>query len=167
MDQSQRELRDPVCKASSSIPSVDFKHFGGPVVTISNIRPAKHGYNVYFKTKNVVRKTEEKYDGSQIDIADFLAADQSGSAQCRIVGEAAQGIREGEVYSLRNGRADVVKSRIRLSIDRFGKIFKEVSLFTPLLCLNCLKCLRIYSLLMLMLNECLCSYVYTLILMFL
>jgi hypothetical protein len=55
-------------------------------------------------------------------IANALVGDETGCVESRITGDNCKFMKEGAVLAFRNGRSVVFKERMRLEIDRWGKI---------------------------------------------
>ena len=59
-------------------------------------------------------------------IADIVAGDDTGIVQVRLKDDITDSLEVGDVIAIRNGRVMIAKSHIRLEIDRWGKVTKEV-----------------------------------------
>lgn len=59
-------------------------------------------------------------------VFDLVCGDDSAIADVRLKGKEAEGIEPGTIIAIRNGRVMMVKGHIRLEIDRWGKVTKEV-----------------------------------------
>jgi len=80
-----------------------------------------------------VQNSINKYNGSSTPILDLLCADDTASVDVRLKGTDIQGLAEGDIIAIRNGRIMIVNGHIRLEIDRWGKVTKEVSIWVRLL----------------------------------
>lgn len=72
--------------------------------------------------------TVSKYNGNDMAISDLLCGDSTGVVEVRLKGRDTDGLQEGNVIAVRNGRIMIVKGHIRLEIDRWGKVTKEVGI---------------------------------------
>jgi hypothetical protein len=90
--QAPKKLTTPTCKKLHK-----------SVITVDQIGPGEHGYNVYVK----VLKTEN----SKVGVAD------RNVIYCTVGDHTAQARASGNVIAIRNGRSQVVKEQIELRID--------------------------------------------------
>jgi len=56
-----------------------------------------------------------------------LTGDDSGIVRIRLVGDHAALIKAGSVVAVRNGRAEVFKEKMRIEVDKWGKVTAEPS----------------------------------------
>jgi len=94
-------------------------------VSVDKIRPGANGFNVYLKVQQVNFEKATKVDGTTLEIADALCGDETGCVKVRAIGENAAKFQVGKIVAIRNGRSVVFKERLRLEIDRWGKITSE------------------------------------------
>jgi hypothetical protein len=97
-------------------------------VKVKDLKPGQHGYNVYLKVAEVNFEKAKRADGSTLEIADALCGDDTGVVRVRAIGENAPKFKEGRFISIRNGRSEVFKERMRLEVDRWGKVQEETNL---------------------------------------
>lgn len=107
---------------------VEKKPLRKPVFIKLNVqKPGQNGYNVYVKITKIEKNTIKRYDGSSLQIADIVAGDETGCSHVRLKGEICQNLEVDQVIAIRNGRVMIVKSHIRLEVDRWGKVTPEDS----------------------------------------
>jgi len=92
---------------------------------VKDLRPGQKGFNVYLKVVEVNFESATRTDGSKLEIADALCGDETGVVRVRVIGENAPKFQQGKVVSFRNGRSEVFKERMRLELDRWGKVQEE------------------------------------------
>jgi len=54
-----------------------------------------------------------------------LTGDETGIVRIRLVGDHAHLIQVGSVVSVRNGRSEVFKEKMRIEVDKWGKVIAE------------------------------------------
>jgi len=94
-------------------------------INVDSLKPGRHGYNVYLKVIDVNFEKANKADGTTLEIAEVLAGDETGVVKVRAIGENASKFTKGKVIAIRNGRSEVFKERMRLEVDKWGKITEE------------------------------------------
>lgn len=83
-------------------------------------------YVVLMQVVSMHVSTVSKYNGTDMSISDLLCGDDTGVVEVRLKGSDTDGLQVGNVIAIRNGRIMIVKGHIRLEIDRWGKVTKEV-----------------------------------------
>eukprot|EP01015_Nassula_variabilis_P021593 TRINITY_DN3868_c0_g2_i1.p2 TRINITY_DN3868_c0_g2~~TRINITY_DN3868_c0_g2_i1.p2 ORF type:complete len:161 (+),score=52.39 TRINITY_DN3868_c0_g2_i1:105-587(+) len=95
-------------------------------IKVNEIKPDKTGYNVYLKVIDVTSDTNVKrFDNSNLLIRDAVCGDETGIVNIRLKAENADRLQKGKVIAIRNGRVEVIQGRIRLEVDRWGKVTQE------------------------------------------
>mmetsp|Transcript_21408 Transcript_21408/g.24875 ORF Transcript_21408/g.24875 Transcript_21408/m.24875 type:complete len:134 (+) Transcript_21408:72-473(+) len=94
-------------------------------IKCEKIGPGEHGYNVYLKVVSVKHSTTTKADGKDLKIAEAVCGDETACVNVRAIGDNADFFKEGDIISIRNGRSEVFKEKMRLEIDRWGKVIRE------------------------------------------
>lgn len=65
---------------------------------------------------------KKRYDGTQIRQAEAIVGDQHGCVKLVARDNQLDLVKEGAVITIRNAHAKVVQDRIRMEVDRWGKI---------------------------------------------
>mmetsp|Transcript_12778 Transcript_12778/g.10921 ORF Transcript_12778/g.10921 Transcript_12778/m.10921 type:complete len:163 (-) Transcript_12778:376-864(-) len=94
-------------------------------IKAKQLKPGQHGYNVYLRVEDVQRDKATRADGSTLEIAEALCGDETASVRVRAIGDNASKLIKGKLIAIRNGRSEVFKERMRLEIDRWGRITDE------------------------------------------
>jgi hypothetical protein len=96
-------------------------------VKIKDIENGRSGYNVYVKVLEVKdHEILSKDDQSQkMDMIDVLVADETGAARAFFKGEQTKDIVVGVTIAIRNGARKIIKNRISLEVDLFGRVTVE------------------------------------------
>jgi len=94
-------------------------------ITADKLKPGQHGYNVFLKIEDVSHEKANRADGSTLDIAEALCGDATASVRVRAIGDNAARLEKGKIIAIRNGRSEVFNQRMRLEVDRWGKITDE------------------------------------------
>ena len=92
---------------------------------IKDIEPGRHCYNVYCKILKLTRSENQNTNGETYITAEGQVGDETGIANFLFRGDHSDGLKEGQIVALRNGRSNVVQDYIRLELDRFGKVSQE------------------------------------------
>ena len=97
---------------------------------LKDIEPMKR-YNVTVKVLKVENTTKiKRIDADPVDIAICLVGDETGCGRVMLKNVQVQFAKEGNTLILRNALARIVKERLRLEVDIWGKVEKtEVTFF--------------------------------------
>lgn len=94
-------------------------------IKVNEIRPAGHCYHVYVKVLTATVNEITRLSGDKVNIVEGTVADDSASANFHFEGDFKDLMKPGNVVAIRNGRSEVVENKIRLEIDKFGKVSVE------------------------------------------
>jgi len=64
-------------------------------------------------------------DGTTLNQVVALTGDETGLVRIRLVGDQCGLVKAGNVIAVRNGRAEVFKEKMRIEVDKWGKISEE------------------------------------------
>lgn len=94
-------------------------------IKVKEIGPAKHCYNVYATVIEAKTSDKELRKGTTSKVVEGVLGDESGCANFRFSGEAADWVQAGKTIAIRNGLSNVVDEHILLEVDKFGRITEE------------------------------------------
>ena len=77
------------------------------VVKLEDIKPGKHGYNVYVKVLKASHEQAKRADGSTLEICEAQVGDETATINVRIIGEYAPLLIQDKIIAIRNGRSEV------------------------------------------------------------
>ena len=73
-----------------------------------------------------VTRERRRYDGGAMNrVAECIVGDQYGCVKMMAFDEQLDIVKEGEVITIRNAHANVVKEHLRLEVDRWAKVEKS------------------------------------------
>ena len=94
-------------------------------ITLDDIRPNKHCYNVYGVITDLnVEETTSKL-GEKVLVATGKLADQTGCMEFKLRGEHVEGLKLNDTVAFRNGKSILIDECIHLEMDKFGRITQE------------------------------------------
>ena len=100
---------------------------------LKEVEPMRH-YNLVVKVLSVVNKAEiKRIDAEPVKMAIVLVGDETASARLLLKNAQIAFAEPGAGLVLRNAHARVVKERIRLEVDIWGKIEKATVLLPSFL----------------------------------
>ena len=94
-------------------------------VTIKDILPGKHCYNVYAKVISFTESERVGKNGEKVKVIEGTVADETSAAQFKFVGDHTKLIAPNAVIAIRNGRSSVINEHIVLELDKFGRVSLE------------------------------------------
>ena len=73
-----------------------------------------------------VTRERRRYDGGAMNrVAEAIVGDQYGCVKMMAFDEQLDIVKEGQVITIRNAHANVVKEHLRLEVDRWAKVEKS------------------------------------------
>ena len=95
-------------------------------ITMSQLEPGSR-VNMHLRVGAVkITRERKRYDGGAMNrVAECIVGDQYGCVKMMAFDEQLDIVKEGEVITVRNGHANVVKEHLRLEVDRWAKIEKS------------------------------------------
>lgn len=100
-------------------------------VTVGSLKPESHGFNLVAKVYKSAEIDSEsvKTDGSKITEGTAVIGDSTGTIKIKLTTDQLELMKtEGEVKVIRNGKIEMVKGRMVIVVDRWGKICPSISL---------------------------------------
>jgi ssDNA-binding replication factor A large subunit len=94
-------------------------------VKVTDLEHGRSGYNVFVKVVEAKERTLEIKDGQKIAMIDALVADETGSVRAFFKGDNTNGIKVGATIAIRNGVKRIIKGRILLELNLFGRVTPE------------------------------------------
>jgi ssDNA-binding replication factor A large subunit len=94
-------------------------------VKVADLEHGRSGYNVFVKVVEAKERTLEIKDGQKIAMIDALVADETGSVRAFFKGDHTNGIKVGATIAIRNGVKRIIKGRILLELNLFGRVTPE------------------------------------------
>lgn len=94
-------------------------------VTVASLKPDSHGFNLVAKVQKAAEVDSEsvKTDGSKIKEGIAVLGDATGTIKMKLTTDQLELLQEeGEVKVIRNGKIEMVKGRMVVVVDRWGKI---------------------------------------------
>ena len=97
-------------------------------ITMSQLEPGTR-VNIHLKVGTVtITRERRRYDGGAMNrVAECLVGDQYGCVKLMAFDEQLDIVKEGQIITLRNAHANVVKEHLRLEVDRWAKVEKCTS----------------------------------------
>merc|ERR1712151_526827 len=94
-------------------------------ITMSQLEPGTR-VNMHLKVGAItIIRERRRYDGGAMNrVAEVIVGDQYGCVKLMAFDDQLDIIKEGEIISLRNAHANVVKEHLRLEVDRWAKVEK-------------------------------------------
>ena len=95
-------------------------------ITMSQLEPGTR-VTMHLKVGTVkVTRERRRYDGGAMNrVAECIVGDQYGCVKMMAFDEQLDIVKEGEVITIRNAHANVVKEHLRLEVDRWAKVEKS------------------------------------------
>ena len=95
-------------------------------ITMSQLEPGTR-VNMHLKVGNVkITRERRRYDGGAMNrVAECIVGDQYGCVKMMAFDEQLDIVKEGQVITVRNAHANVVKEHLRLEVDRWAKVEKS------------------------------------------
>ena len=89
--------------------------------------------NMHLKVGAItIIRERRRYDGGAMNrVAEVIVGDQYGCVKLMAFDEQLDIIKEGEIITLRNAHANVVKEHLRLEVDRWAKVEKCTGVKVP------------------------------------
>lgn len=83
--------------------------------------------NMHLKVGAVkITRERRRYDGGAMNrVAECIVGDQYGCVKMMAFDEQLDIVKEGQVITIRNAHANVVKEHLRLEVDRWAKVEKS------------------------------------------
>lgn len=83
--------------------------------------------NMHLKVGSVkITRERRRYDGGAMNrVAESIVGDQYGCVKMMAFDEQLDIVKEGQVITIRNAHANVVKEHLRLEVDRWAKVEKS------------------------------------------
>ncbi len=99
-------------------------------VKISELKPLENNLNVVFKvSKRLNERMVKNRSGENQRVCDFTISDPTGSITITLWNEDVDILKEGSVYKLSNGYANVFKNSLQLSKGKNGSIAEDSTVF--------------------------------------
>lgn len=97
-------------------------------ITMSQLEPGTR-VNMQLKVGAVtVTRERRRYDrGAMNRVAECIVGDQYGCVKMMAFDEQLDTVKEGEIITVRNAHANVVKEHLRLEVDRWAKVTKNTN----------------------------------------
>ena len=95
-------------------------------ITMSQLEPGSR-VNMHLRVGSVkITRERKRYDGGAMNrVAECIVGDQYGCVKMMAFDEQLDIVKEGEVITIRNAHANVVKEHLRLEVDRWAKVEKS------------------------------------------
>ena len=90
--------------------------------TIDKLSRGRSGYNIYAKVIEATLGSIITRDGQNIPKVQAIIADQTAAARAFFKGDNAKLIQKGNVIAIRNGVKKIIKNKISLEVDLFGRV---------------------------------------------
>ena len=99
---------------------------------MSQLEPGNR-VNMHLRVQSVrVIRERRRYDGGNLNrVAECIVGDPYGCVKMMAFDEQLDIIKEGEIITLRNAHANVVKEHLRLEVDRWAKVEKCTTVKVP------------------------------------
>lgn len=99
-------------------------------VKIEDVKPLEKRLNVVFKVTERNQEREiNKRTGETHRVCDFTVADDTGIITLTLWNEDIDAMKEGTVYKLSNGFANIFQNSLRLSKGKFGSLTEDSTVF--------------------------------------
>jgi replication factor A1 len=99
-------------------------------VKISELKPLENNLNIVFKvTKKLNERQVKNRTGETQRLCEFTISDPTGSIILTLWNADIDGLKEGSVYKLSNGYANVFKNSLQLSKGKKGSIVEDDTVF--------------------------------------
>merc|ERR1712060_888673 len=97
-------------------------------IAMSSLEPGSR-VNMHLRVHTVrIIRERRRYDGGAMNrVAECLVGDQYGCVKLMAFDEQLDIVKEGQIITLRNAHANVVKEHLRLEVDRWAKVEKCTS----------------------------------------
>jgi len=93
---------------------------------VKDLKPGVHGFNVYLKIVSLEEVQDlKRADGTSIPQIVALGGDETGVVRIRLLGENSKLLEKGKIVAVRNGRSEVFREKMRLEVDKWGKVTGE------------------------------------------
>ena len=95
-------------------------------ITMSQLEPGNR-VNMHLRVQSVrVIRERRRYDGGNLNrVAECIVGDPYGCVKMMAFDEQLDIVKEGQVITIRNAHANVVKEHLRLEVDRWAKVEKS------------------------------------------
>ena len=100
-------------------------------IKIDDIHPGQHCYHIFAKITKLESTESTNNNGENFTIVNGQLGDETGVVNFLLRGDHTEGLEEGQIVAMRNGKSNVVNDHIRLELDRFGKISQESEVEIP------------------------------------
>ena len=91
--------------------------------TMADFQPGTRN-NMHLRVVSVkIIRERRRYDGGNMNrVAECIVGDQFGCVKMMAFDEQLNTVKEGQVITIRNAHANVVKEHVRLEVDRWAKV---------------------------------------------
>eukprot|EP00916_Digyalum_oweni_P015093 GHVL01024618.1.p1 GENE.GHVL01024618.1~~GHVL01024618.1.p1 ORF type:complete len:138 (+),score=15.24 GHVL01024618.1:618-1031(+) len=95
-------------------------------IKVKEIGPTSRGCNLVVKVKSVEDSIEkQRFDGTKYTVREAVVGDETGIIRLSVRDLYADVCTTGATIVIRNGHSSMFKSRLRLEVDKWGKITKS------------------------------------------
>ena len=104
---------------------------------MSQLKPGTH-VNMHVRVQAVrIIRERRRYDSNTVSrVAECIVGDEHGCVNLMAYDDQLDIVKEGDVITLRNAHANVVKEHLRLEIDKWAKVEKGDANITKVLLTN-------------------------------